>query len=48
MFVALKGCHPAEELEGLPPEWGYDVVELDVPGLDAGSRHAVVLRRTSR
>lgn len=48
VFVALKGRHPAEELDGLPPEWGYDVVELDVPGLDAGSRHAVVLRRTSR
>ena len=48
VFVVLKGRHPAEELEGLPPEWGYDVVELDVPGLDAGSRHAVVLRRTSR
>ncbi len=48
VFVALKGRHPAEELDGLPPEWGYDVVELDVPGLDAGSRHAVVMRRTSR
>jgi 16S rRNA (guanine527-N7)-methyltransferase len=48
VFVALKGRHPAEELEGLPPEWGYDVVELEVPGLAAGSRHAVVLRRVRR
>ena len=48
VFVALKGRDPAEELEGLPPEWGCDVVELDVPGLEAGSRHAVVLRRMGR
>jgi len=45
VFIALKGRDPAQELEELPPEWGADIVELDVPGLEAGSRHAVVLRR---
>ena len=45
VFVALKGRHPAEELEELPAPWSHEVMELDVPGLEAGSRHAVVLTR---
>ena len=45
VFVALKGRYPAEELKELPKRWEYEVVELDVPGLDKGSRHAVSLRR---
>jgi 16S rRNA (guanine527-N7)-methyltransferase len=45
VFVALKGRDLARELDALPEHWGYDVVELDVPGLDKGSRHAVLLRR---
>ncbi len=45
VFVALKGRYPAEELSSLPEHWGHEVTELGVPGLDAGSRHAVLLRR---
>ncbi len=45
VFVALKGRYPAEELKELPKRWEYEVVELDVPGLEKGSRHAVSLRR---
>ena len=45
VFVALKGRYPAEELEELPKRWEYEVAELDVPGLEKGSRHAVSLRR---
>ncbi len=45
VFVALKGRYPAEELSTLPEHWEYEVTELSVPGLDAGSRHAVSLRR---
>ncbi len=45
VFVALKGRHPAEELESLPVHWGFEVTELKVPGLAEGSRHAVLLRR---
>jgi 16S rRNA (guanine527-N7)-methyltransferase len=47
VFVALKGRDPAEELEGLPAGWSADIVDLDVPGLEAGSRHAVVLRHSA-
>jgi len=43
VFVALKGRNPAEELESLPDNWRYDVIELEVPGLEAGSRHAVLI-----
>ena len=46
VFVALKGRHPAEELEALPADWGAEVRQLSVPGLEEGSRHAVLLRRT--
>jgi len=45
VFVALKGRYPAEELEELTAPWSHEVVQLLVPGLDAGSRHAVLLRR---
>jgi hypothetical protein len=45
VFVALKGRYPAEELQQLPAGWDYDIAELDVPGLEQGSRHAVSLRR---
>jgi len=38
VFVALKGRYPAEELEEVP-----EVIELKVPGLEAGSRHAVLM-----
>jgi 16S rRNA (guanine527-N7)-methyltransferase len=46
IFIALKGRYPADELEGVPREWGFDVAELAVPGLAAGSRHAVILKRS--
>ena len=46
VFVALKGRYPAEELEELTAPWSHEVLELDVPGLEKGSRHAVLLRRT--
>jgi len=45
VFVALKGRYPAEELKQLPAGWNYTVTELSVPGLDSGSRHAVLIRR---
>jgi 16S rRNA (guanine527-N7)-methyltransferase len=45
VFVALKGRYPTEELEELTAPWSFDVEELDVPGLESGSRHAVLLRR---
>ena len=44
VFVALKGRYPAEELQELPQRWTSVVQELAVPGLEAGSRHAVTLR----
>ncbi len=48
VFVALKGRYPADELEQLVEldlPWSYAVTELDVPGLEMGSRHAVLLHR---
>ena len=46
VFVALKGRYPVEELEQMGNKpWGYAVTELKVPGLEQGSRHAVLLRR---
>ena len=45
VFVALKGRYPAKELELLPGTWTYSVEELDVPGLEKGSRHAVLIQR---
>ena len=45
VFVALKGRYPVEELSSLPEHWGHEVTALGVPGFDAGSRHAVLLRQ---
>ncbi|MGI9222407.1 MAG: 16S rRNA (guanine(527)-N(7))-methyltransferase RsmG [Woeseiaceae bacterium] len=45
VFVAMKGRYPDAELKKLPKSWMYDIVELEVPGLDKGSRHAVLLKR---
>ena len=45
VFVALKGRYPTTELEELTAPWSHEVEELHVPGLDEGSRHAVLLRR---
>lgn len=45
VFVALKGRHVAAEIEQIPAGWDYTVTELSVPGLDSGSRHAVLMRR---
>ena len=50
VFVALKGRYPEEELEALSEldiPWSHAVTELDVPGLEKGSRHAVLLRRST-
>lgn len=44
VFIALKGRYPAKELQQVPDTWDYSVTELSVPGLDAGSRHAVLLK----
>ena len=45
VFVALKGRYPTTELEELKAPWSHEVEELHVPGLERGSRHAVLLRR---
>jgi len=46
VFVALKGRYPADELEQMNGQpWNHDVMELEVPGLEERSRHAVLLRR---
>ena len=45
VFIALKGRYPATELQQLPDNWEKAVTELSVPGLGAGSRHAVLMRR---
>jgi 16S rRNA (guanine527-N7)-methyltransferase len=45
VFVALKGRYPAEEIEELTTPWSHEVKALHVPGLEDGSRHAVLLRR---
>jgi 16S rRNA (guanine527-N7)-methyltransferase len=45
VFVALKGRYPAEELEEMPATWDSNVTELKVPGLEAGSRHAVLIEK---
>ena len=47
VFVALKGRYPAEELEELTAPWSHEVKKLHVPGLEDGSRHAVLLRRNA-
>lgn len=45
VFIALKGREFADELEGLASDWEYEVKTLDVPGLEPGSRHAVLLKK---
>lgn len=45
VFVALKGRYPAEELEEMPATWVSNVRELNVPGLEVGSRHAVLIEK---
>ncbi len=46
VFIALKGRYPEEELRKMHGQpWHHDVIALDVPGLEKGSRHAVLLRR---
>ncbi len=45
VFVALKGRFPAEEPEHVPDTWHSTVAKLSVPGLEEGSRHAVLMRR---
>jgi len=45
VFVALKGRYPAEELEQMPDTWESSVRQINVPGIEAGSRHAVLIER---
>lgn len=47
VLLAMKGRHPAEELQALPDDWTFTVTELDVPGLDGHARHLVRLTRRS-
>ena len=51
MLLALKGKYPAEELEDIKnmhDAWEISVTELQVPGLEAHSRHAVCMRRAGK
>jgi len=44
-WLAMKGKHPAEELDGVPAGFRVEAIHaLSVPGLDA-ERHLVVIRR---
>ena len=47
VLLALKGKHPAEELEPMEDlsGWKYVVTDLTVPGLESHARHVVCLRR---
>jgi len=47
VLLALKGKHPAAELESIEAlsGWNYVVTELTVPGLETHARHVVRLRR---
>ncbi len=49
VLLALKGKHPAEELEAIEhlPGWDYSVTELTVPGLESHARHVIQLRKTA-
>jgi 16S rRNA (guanine527-N7)-methyltransferase len=46
-LLALKGRHPAEELEATEslPEWDVSLTALRVAGLESHERHLVTLRR---
>jgi len=46
-LIAMKGRHPAEELEAVPRGWRAKISVLHVPGLDA-ERHVVALTRQKR
>jgi hypothetical protein len=47
VLLALKGKHPAAELESINnlSGWNYVVTEITVPGLESHARHVVCLRR---
>ena len=47
VLLALKGKHPAAELESAKElsGWNYVVTEVTVPGLEAHARHVVCLRK---
>lgn len=47
VMLALKGKHPAEELDALTNVhgWKHKVAGLSVPGLASHARHVVILRR---
>jgi 16S rRNA (guanine527-N7)-methyltransferase len=46
-LLALKGRHPADELDAIEsqPGWEHSVTALSVPGLESHDRHLVTLRR---
>lgn len=45
IWLAMKGKHPAEELDGVPEGFQVEAIHvLRVPGVD-GERHLVVIRR---
>ncbi|WP_413624858.1 16S rRNA (guanine(527)-N(7))-methyltransferase RsmG [Luteibacter sp. Lutesp34] len=45
IWLAMKGRHPAEELDGVPAGFRVEAIHaLTVPGVD-GERHLVVIRR---
>ncbi|HNR92131.1 MAG TPA: 16S rRNA (guanine(527)-N(7))-methyltransferase RsmG [Dokdonella sp.] len=47
-WLALKGRHPQDELDALPPGFEVESVRrIEVPGLDA-ERHLVTIRRSDR
>ncbi len=43
VFIAMKGRYPSGEVDELPDSWRYEIRVLDVPGLERGSRHAVLM-----
>ncbi len=43
VFIAMKGRYPAAEVDQLPGSWRCEIRVLDVPGLERGSRHAVLM-----
>lgn len=47
VLLALKGKHPAAELESIKKlsGWNYVVTEVTVPGLESHARHVVCLRK---
>ena len=45
VLLALKGKYPARELDELPGNWEYEVIELRVPGREEHSRHLIALKR---